>query len=222
MHSKSIPPPETPANLRFKNSELLLICKHCGCEFRRPPSQQRPFCSQTCYALSRRTDPIPRFWERVDKTPGHGPNGDCWVWTGANVAGYGVITVNGAPVRATRFSYGLHNGPVPEGLVMCHTCDNPPCVRPDHLFAGTYSQNTQDALSKGRIQRRIVAWPANPFAFRGERNGRAKLSENEIEAIRQRYAAGGVSQQVIADEYGVTQNLISKIILRQLWSHIDT
>ncbi|MEY9995875.1 hypothetical protein ABIE67_007907 [Streptomyces sp. V4I8] len=88
-----------------------------------------------------------RFWRYVDKT------GECWTWTGGHSNdGYGrfFISEGEGNVAAHRFSYQLHNGEIPDGLIICHRCDNPPCVRPDHLFVGTHLDNVRDMFSKGR------------------------------------------------------------------------
>ncbi|MDO7847580.1 HNH endonuclease [Hymenobacter sp. M29] len=90
--------------------------------------------------------PEQRFWGMVRKKEG------CWEWTGyKNPKGYGYLMVKaGKPTGAHRFSYELHKGPIPKGLFVCHTCDNPVCSNPDHLFLGTVKDNTQDMVKKGR------------------------------------------------------------------------
>lgn len=93
------------------------------------------------------------FWSKVDKTPGLGPNGDCWEWRGCTVNGYGNIgwSVEGKTQTflAHRVSYFIVTGKQP-GSVMCHRCDNPKCVRPEHLWSGTQAENVADRDAKGR------------------------------------------------------------------------
>jgi hypothetical protein len=95
-----------------------------------------------------------RFWEKVRKGP------DCWVWVGAVSAPgqHGRIWVaeERRKVIASRVSWTMHNGPIPDGMEVCHRCDNPPCVRPDHLFLGTHRANMRDASDKGRAGPGVV------------------------------------------------------------------
>lgn len=100
--------------------------------------------------------PLPeKFWPKVDRSGG--PNA-CWPWTGGkNSNGYGTMTIGFKAdktqrrISAHRLAWILSNGPVPDGMYVCHTCDNPPCCNPSHLFAGTQIQNMRDASAKNRI-----------------------------------------------------------------------
>jgi len=97
--------------------------------------------------MAKRTPPIERFWAKVDKT------GDCWEWTGARFHhGYGLFYESASVrTRAHRFAYETLAGPIPPGVLVLHRCDNPPCVRPEHLFLGTQADNVADMIAKGRI-----------------------------------------------------------------------
>lgn len=90
---------------------------------------------------------VDRFWAKVEKTDG------CWLWRASRSKedGYGIVTDRGRKILAHRFSWELHNGPIPDGLLVCHTCDVKPCVNPAHLWLGTYSENTKDAFNKGLV-----------------------------------------------------------------------
>ncbi len=85
-----------------------------------------------------------RFWAKVDRT------GDCWIWTAASLGGYGQFGTEQGIQGAHRFSYEIVNGPIPSGLNVCHTCDTPLCVKPNHLFVGTQQENVVDSYDKGR------------------------------------------------------------------------
>lgn len=94
------------------------------------------------------TDSVTRFWRHVEKTDG------CWLWVGGRAnGGYGRFgALPDRIVYAHRFSYELHKGPIPDGMFVCHSCDNPSCVRPDHLFAGHNVDNVRDMVAKGRLR----------------------------------------------------------------------
>lgn len=107
-------------------------------------------------------DPV-RFWSLVNRDD---PSG-CWIWLGAHYTrGYGQYAVNGHNYPAHRLAWTLINGQIPDGLVICHRCDNPPCVRPDHLFAGTYGDNSRDASAKGRLSG-VVGLKPRAFCKKG-------------------------------------------------------
>lgn len=159
------------------------------------------YCSTACYHKSRERPQAEKFWEKVQKSEG------CWLWTGAcknnSKWPYGVLG-NGRgrnTLLAHRVSWELHYGPIPEGMLVLHHCDVAPCVRPDHLFLGTFKDNTQDMLKKGRF---------TP----------CKLTEQEVLEIRRRYPAGGVTYKELAQQYNVSHQLISFILSRRIWKHI--
>lgn len=148
---------------------------------------------------------IKRFWEKVDISD---PTG-CWNWT-ASVAGkgYGQIKVpkTRRQVYAHRLSYEFHFGPIPAGLLVCHKCDNPRCVRPDHLFLGTSEDNLVDMAKKDRH-------------LYGERNSEHRLLEKEVHRIFDLDEAGW-SQHKIAGEMGVGQPQVGRILRGLRWRHI--
>jgi hypothetical protein len=126
----------------------------------------------------------------------------CWAWTGQlNWAGYPLVWKNGKAVKAHREMYRLAKGELPDDLVICHSCDNPACVNPDHLFAGTRYDNNNDAKRKNRNQH-------------GESHWRAKLTYEDIQKI----LADTRSQSNIAKEYGVDPSHISRIKSGEVWA----
>ena len=142
-----------------------------------------------------------RFWSRVRKSEG------CWEWTGTKMHfGYGALSVNGHAVRAHRLSWELHFGSIPEGLWVLHHCDNPSCVRPDHLFLGNNAINTADRDRKGR-QRTPT----------GERHGSARLTLQDVAAIR----ASSEQARVLGRYYGVHETTILRARRGETWSGPD-
>ena len=140
---------------------------------------------------------VERFWEKVDKRGG--PN-TCWPWLAATMAGYGVIKdeENIRLLRAHRLAWEIHNRPIPDGLCVCHICDNPACVNPCHLRLGTHKDNAQDRERKGR-------------------GSGAKLTASQVQEIRNRCKQGGVIQRALALEFKVGDSAVSKILLGKTW-----
>ena len=139
-----------------------------------------------------------RFWEKVHKTD------SCWKWTGATNGTYGCIYTHGERLNtyAHRVSYEIHNGEIPDGMLVMHSCDNPLCVNPDHLSVGTYKDNAQDMARKGRA--------STPLA---------KLTPAAVRRIF-RKSINGHSKVSLAGDYGVNVATISNIMARRTWKHI--
>lgn len=145
---------------------------------------------------------INRLWSKVNLDP----NG-CWIFTGCdNGYGYGLLQVGSKALKAHRLAYESTNGPIPDGLMVCHTCDVRRCCRPSHLFVGTSLDNMSDCISKGR-----AVYP------KGEEHGCVKLTEIQVTYIRQHPSRGLTA---LAKEYGVTYQLLKKIRQRKLWKHL--
>ena len=163
-------------------------------------------------SVNARTQRIPiadRFWPKVSKSDG------CLVWTGfRDSKGYGQIGTGGRHGidYAHRVSYEINNGPIPEGMHVLHKCDNPPCVRPDHLFLGTHTDNMQDMWTKGRGK-------CDGAGKQGEENPRHRLTENQVIEAR-KMAASGLRHKVIAEQFGVTRPAISYAVRGDTWKHI--
>lgn len=145
-----------------------------------------------------------RFWAKVAT----GDAGSCWEWQGCRQRmGYGSVGV-GSRIDGTkrttlahRLAWELAHGPIPDGAKVLHRCDNRPCCNPSHLFLGTQAENVADMIAKER--KRVARGPAHP-SF--------KLTDEAKQTIRERYAAGGVRQQRLADEFHVDQTTISKVV----------
>jgi hypothetical protein len=134
------------------------------------------------------------FAGRVDMT------GDCWVWTKHKAAGYGRFGAEGKEHYAHRASYEIHNGPIPEGMQVCHTCDNPACVKPEHLFLGTARDNMRDKTKKGR----------NGVPGGGDSN-LAKLTWEEASMMR-KLSRRGESTKGLARQFKVAERTARDII----------
>lgn len=160
--------------------------------------------------------PEERFWKHV---PSGAPD-ECWEWQGTRGPPpnhYGTIYVSQNPMRykkAHRLSWEIHHGPIPEGKNVLHHCDNPPCVNPAHLYTGTQADNARDRAARGRGRE---TRPEN----RGEQSPVAKLTEVKVRAIiAALQEIPRRSQESIAQEFGVGQAHVSRIMHRRSWAHL--
>lgn len=164
-----------------------LVCPHCGTDL-------------TAADLE-----AARFDSYVNRSA------ECWEWTGGRTgANYGAFTSGRKRYAlAHRWQWTRHHGPIPAGMQVLHRCDNPPCVRPDHLWLGTPLDNMRDKIAKGRGR-------AMPSYVRGERHGMAKLTAEQVAALRAERAAGA-PYSVLMARYGVSKTTVGKIANRKSW-----
>ena len=151
------------------------------------------------------------LWSRVEKTDG------CWLWRGhmqtrkdGNPYGMIVLRDDAGKCRTIfphRLAYEITYGPIPAGQLVCHRCDNRACVRPEHLFLGTTTDNMRDAKAKGRTAR-------------GERMPHAITTAATVKLIRERYAAGA-RQAALAREFGLGPMHVGQIVRREIWKHVE-
>lgn len=155
-----------------------------------------------------------QFWSKVDIRN----EGDCWLWTACRLPksphrthDYGWCNMMGRPMHAHRMSFLLTHGSINESLDVCHTCDNPPCVNPNHLFLGTARYNTQDCMSKNRFYYAPI--------IRGSSHYLTHLTEQDVLDIRQLYEAG-MMQKDIGTQFNLSPGGIGRIVRREIWTHI--
>lgn len=152
-----------------------------------------------------------RLWARTEVT-----ESGCRIWLGStSSSGYGQLRIGGrsAPLAAThRLSFQIHRGPIPEGLEVCHTCDNPPCWAPDHLFAGTHTDNLRDMQAKGRRR-------PDDVLPRGVAHHDAKLTDDLVREIRIKHQQGRGYRR-LAVEYGVSRSSIVAVCKNKTWRHV--
>lgn len=193
------------------------ICSYVGCG---RPVNARGMCA-THYMQQRRAGLIPRdtrlpapvverFWRQVEKTD------TCWWWNGRekSKAGYGQIGLGGRGGRQQlvhRFSYELHNGPITDGRLVMHSCDNPRCVNPAHLSLGNHSENAIDAVQKGR-------WPGVPPLHCGEDQHSSKLTVEDVIFIRENL---DIPSKELAARFGTNITSIQKVRSRKTWKHVQ-
>ena len=186
-------------------------CGTCGTEFTKVRSNHR-FCSLSCWQPPK---PKPeKFWKKVEKSDG------CWLWLGRKQGkGYG----KQGDQYAHRLAWELAYGTIPKGLFVCHHCDNPSCVRPDHLFLGTADDNQQDMVRKGRSPRgdRSGARKHPERMRKGESISWHKLTADNVRSIRKERAEKGTTYAAMAEHYGVHPMTVSQIFKGKAWKSVQ-
>lgn len=151
---------------------------------------------------------IDRFWKYVNVAS----ENDCWIWTGTlDANGYGVYSAKRVLYKAHRVSYFLHHKSIDKNLMCCHSCDNPPCVNPNHLWLGTQGENSLDRHKKGRTR---------TGHLRGQDNPGAKLTENDVRFIRKNHNHCEFSTRKLAAMFGVCQTKIRQVLSGQAWKGV--
>lgn len=178
----------------------------CNMHYQRLLKHGDPNITLMSFGLSRED----RFWPKVDKSPGQGPKGECWMWTaGTDGDGYGIFGDDGnRSAKAHRVSYEIAYNQDPGSLQVLHDCDTPGCVNPRHLYAGTPMDNMQDKINRGRAK-----------YSKGEDCGSAKLVAAQVKEIRKKYAAGEILIS-LASQYDVSKSAISLIVNEKTWTHL--
>lgn len=178
-----------------------------------------------CIRVGRGMSEHDAFWSRVDKS------GDCWIWKGtkSGTQGYGLFKHGRIRIRAHRWAFEKSTGTTaPDGMMVCHRCDNPGCVRPDHLFLGTAADNTADMMAKGR--HKTVPLPRHfgddhwtrrmpGLLKRGENHHNAKLTEERVRRIRA-LRETGMTHKAIAEVVGCDKGSVGAILRGAAWSHV--
>lgn len=160
--------------------------------------------------LRRNIVPIEKEQERFLSKIQVGEEDECWIWIGrTNTDGYGHFDCKNSWKSAHRYMWEWNNGTIPEGMLVCHTCDNPPCCNnPSHLFLGTVQDNVKDRDSKGRTAKHL-----------GMENGRALLNEEKVREIKH-LRATGLTYKEVANRFGVSVGCVSHILNGRHWAWV--
>jgi endogenous inhibitor of DNA gyrase (YacG/DUF329 family) len=183
-----------------RRNRVFVHCPTCEKPFWVTPARltrgYQKFCSRDCSNAGRKLTPAILLARYTKK----GSGDECWLWIGEidKKSGYGRIRVQGKLWMAHKLSYVTTNGPLSEGLIVRHTCDVRPCVRPSHLVKGTHKQNIHDMYERGR-----------QVIVRGSQHGMSKLTERMVEEIR--VIKDIFTATIVASAYGTSENTIRRV-----------
>jgi hypothetical protein len=149
---------------------------------------------------------VQRFWAKVDKTPGHGPNGECWLWMASDRADYGSFSLGGRMILAHRLAFRLGGGKQKPGLIVMHTCDVTLCCNPAHLRLGTQSENIRDAYAKGRRRQPTRSVP---------------LTDAELLQLKDEYDHG-LSKRALSKKWDLDHTTLRRLLNRALTVTVST
>lgn len=210
---------KTPTKRRAHNSRRRsdyaptpVVCRVCSitvyvkpCEADKRATCGAPDCLKQArrMANARRAEDVAfrvrRFWQKVEQGDG------CWRWFGKlNAQGYGIVQRGGKTLLAHRYAFTITRGEIPDGMNVCHRCDNPPCVNPAHLFLGSHGDNAADKTQKGR-------------QARGERHGCSKLRWSDVLAMRAAWDGTVAGRRILAEQFNVSVSSVEKILAGETW-----
>lgn len=204
---------------QLRKKQIKINCKHCNKEFEDVASEERKFCSNYCAHFSSRQR-FPSFWktatenEKMERWYQYFEKyvvrkDGCWGWKGPFYkSGYALINC-GKTIRASRFSYMYHKGPIPDGMLVCHVCDQVWCVAPDHLFLGTQKDNMQDMIKKGR-----------KCLNTNGRHPNAKLTDQQVLEIKN-LLTNKIHKMKIARQFNVTPHIIFCIANGENYKNVE-
>lgn len=180
-------------------------CSDCGIDVPRRESKR----CRKCYQKSTITDPFKRLMRHVKKTR------KCWLWTGyRNPQGYGAFLFKGKSKPAHRIMYQLTRSAIPKGLCVCHSCDNPPCVKPSHLWLGTHYENKMDSVRKGRS---FLPTPPE-WDKSGDKNPNAKITWEIVKLVRKDFSSNpNQNISALGRTYDMNPSMVHNIIKNKQW-----